>query len=378
MEDYNTNKKTIFYVANVDWFFESHRLPLALHALQSGYTVFLLTADTGRVNKIIQHNIRYINIPFKRSGTNIFHELRCILLLVKYYRRYKPDIIHHISLKAALLGSVAAKFSRQKNVINAISGFGYNFTDERNGLIQKIIRFMINFVFKGNFFFILQNPDDINMMTALNLVDPSHLVLIKGSGVDLNTFRHSIPNKNDHIRILFPARLLRDKGILEFIEAAKLIRDKVKERAKFVLAGDFDTENLASLERNELLERLEDGYIEWIGYQNNMIDVYKSSDIVVLPSYREGLPKALIEAAAIGRPIITTDVPGCRECVIDNKNGFLVPAKDVQRLANAILSLINDEKLRLEFGINSHRLAEREFSIDSVIQLTFDLYNRLS
>jgi len=377
MEDYNTKRRTIFFVANVDWFFESHRLPLALHAIKKGYDVFLLTSDTGRANSIKEHGIQYINIPFKRSGTNIFHELKCVFLLRRHYFKYKPDIIHHITIKAALLGSLAAKLSGYKKVINAISGFGYNFTDDRNGITQRIMKIMMFFSFKSNFFFILQNPDDVDMMKKMNLVESSNIILIKGSGVDLNRFAYCAPGKSGCINILFPARILRDKGVIEFINAAKLIHNEIKVKVKFILAGDIDSENLTSLREDELLPLLEKGYIEWIGYQNDMFNIFKSSDFVVLPSYREGLPKALIEASAVGRPIITTDVPGCRECVIIGNNGFLVPAKNVEELAKAMLILINDENMRLEFGINSRKIAEKEYSIYSVIQKTFDLYNRV-
>jgi glycosyltransferase involved in cell wall biosynthesis len=378
MEDCKSlKKKTLFFVVNVDWFFISHRLPLALHAIKTGYKVYLLTADTGRIKELDNSEIHFINIPFKRSGTNIIHELRCIFLLIKYYVEYKPDIIHHVSLKVALLGSLAAKMSRMKRVINAISGFGYNFTDNRNGPVQKIIKLMINIAFKGKFYFILQNPDDINMMAGLNLTESSHLVLIKGSGVDLHIFNHSEFCKKKYIQLLFPARLLKDKGIIEYIEAAKSIRSLVKGRAMFILAGDIDMENLASLSKKELMELLEKDYIEWIGYQQNMLDTYIASDIVVLPSYREGLPKSLIEAAAIGRPIITTNVSGCRECVIDSYNGFLVPVKSISDLARSMLTLIDNEELRIEFGRNSRKFAEKEFSIDSVIRATFNLYENI-
>jgi glycosyltransferase involved in cell wall biosynthesis len=375
MKDYK--KKSIFFVVNVDWFFISHRLPLALYALNTGYEVYVLTSDTGRIKELLKYGIHTVVIPFRRSGTNILEELKCIFLLKKYYRRYKPDIIHHVSLKAALLGSLAAKLTGNKNVINAISGFGYNFTDSRNGIIQKIIKIMIYVAFAGHFYFILQNPDDIAMIKNMNLTNPSHLILIKGSGVDLNDYIYSVPEKKDCIKILFPARILRDKGILEFINSAKLIRGSVISKANFIIAGDIDVENLASLKKDELLNLLEEGYIEWIGYQHNMFNVYKSCDIVVLPSYREGLPKSLIEAAAVGRPIITTNVPGCKECVINGYNGFLVPAKDVTSLAKLMLVLVNDDELRLQLGKNSRTLAEKEFSLESIIKKHNELYLRL-
>jgi glycosyltransferase involved in cell wall biosynthesis len=276
-----------------------------------------------------------------------------------------------------LLGSLAAKISRRKNVINAISGFGYNFTNDRNGIIQKIVKLMIGIAFKSNFYFILQNPDDIKMMNKFNVTEASHLILIKGSGVDLQIFNYSKSIRKKYLQILFPARILRDKGIVEFIEAAKIIRNAMKGKVLFVIAGNIDTENLASLSLEEINGLLEKEYIEWIGYQKNMVDVYKSSDIVVLPSYREGLPKSLIEAAASGRPIITTNVVGCKECVIDGYNGFLVPPKSASELAKAISILIEDENLRSKFGKNSRKLAEKEFSIDSVIKSTFNLYENI-
>jgi glycosyltransferase involved in cell wall biosynthesis len=369
---------TLFFVVNSEGFFISHRLPLALHAIKLGYNVYLLAADTGRTKELDNTGIRYINVPFRRSGTNIIHEIKCIILLVKYYIKYKPDIIHHVSLKATLLGSLAAKISKRKNIINAISGFGYNFTDDRNGLIQKIIKLMINIAFKGKFYFILQNPDDVDMMNRLNVTETSHLILIKGSGVDLQIFNYSEPTGKKYLHLLFPARILKDKGIMEFVEAARIIRSDMKGKILFIIAGDIDEGNLASLTREEVNALLEEGYIEWAGYQQNMVDVYKSSDIVVLPSYREGLPKSLIEAAAIGRPIITTDVFGCKECVINGYNGFLVPPKSSSKLAEAILSLIVNENLRLEFGRNSRKLAEKEFSIDSVIRATFNLYENIA
>ena len=157
----------LFFVVNVDWFFLSHRLPLALEAIAKGYEIYLLTADTGRKKEIEEHGINFIDIPFERSGKNIFHEISCIHLLSNHYKQLKPDIIHHVTLKAALLGSIAAKLSSARSVVNAISGLGYNFTDGRNGPLQKMIRWMMKWSFKSDhFYFILQNPDDIEIGRA--------------------------------------------------------------------------------------------------------------------------------------------------------------------------------------------------------------------
>lgn len=370
--------KRLFFVVNIDWFFLSHRLPLALEAINRGYEVYLLTADSGRRKEIEGYGIKFIEIPFERSGNNVLHELKCIRLLANYYKKYKPDIIHHVTLKAALLGSIAAKLSGLNNVINAISGLGYNFTDGRNGPLQKMIRLMMKWSFKSNhFYFILQNPDDIAMMNEVGFVPESHYRLIKGSGVDLIEFPYTMPLDKDKIRILFPARILYDKGFIELIKTANQLEPEWKGRLEFILAGDCDESNKAVVHQEDLEKLLIPGYIEWVGFKKNMVNQYIQSDIVVLPSYREGLPKSLIEACAIGRPIITTDVPGCRECVIEGYNGRLVPAKSVEPLAKAIEELCMSKEKRVEMGKNSRELAEKEFSIDSVIDKTFGIYEEI-
>lgn len=370
--------KRLFFVTNVDWFFISHRLPLALNAIQQGYEVYLLSLNTGKKQFIQENGIHFIDIPFDRSGSNVFHELKCVFLLYKNYRNYRPDIVHHVTLKAALLGSVAAKLAGQYNVVNAISGLGYNFTDGRNGRLQKLVKQLIHIAFKSKrFSFILQNPDDVNMIRGLELVPSSQVFLIKGSGVDLNKFVYSDAPNSIPLKVLFPARILLDKGVMEFINAAKFLQSEFFGKVKFILAGDCDTENLAVLGEEKLKSLLISDYIEWVGYQKNMLSVYKDSDIVVLPSYREGLPKSLIEACAIGRPIVTTDVPGCRECVISGYNGYLVSAKNEKSLADAIEILIVDGEKRCKFGVNSRLLAEKEFSIDKVVRQTFDIYSSL-
>jgi glycosyltransferase involved in cell wall biosynthesis len=300
-----------------------------------------------------------------------------LLTLVKYYLKYKPDIINHISWKPIILGSLAAKFTNCKNVVNTISGFGYVFANEQRSLTQKIMRMVIISTFKNKYNFVLQNSDDYNFVKSLNLVEPSNLTLIKGSGVDINHYAYSVCSDTEYVKLLFPARLLYDKGLMEYIQAARTIRNFIKGKALFLLAGDCDEGNPASIRKNKLLDLLEDGFIEWIGYQKKMADIYKSCDIVVLPSYREGLPKSLIEAMAIGRPIITTNAPGCNECVINGYNGLLVPVKNVPDLAEAMLTLINDKELRYKFGKNSRLLVEKEFSIDLIVHSTFDLYDKI-
>jgi glycosyltransferase involved in cell wall biosynthesis len=201
--------------------------------------------------------------------------------------------------------------------------------------------------------------------------------LIKGSGVDLKQFTFEAEIPKERVRFILPARMLIDKGVVEFIEAARKLKEKVVEKAEFILAGDCDTLNLAGIPEEKLKVMIDPPYIQWIGFQKNIFHVLKESDVVVLPSYREGLPKSLIEACAVGRPIITTDTPGCRECVVDGYNGYLVPVKNVAILAQKMKILIRDAEKRWEMGRNSRALAEKEFSIDQVIEKHLSVYNKI-
>jgi glycosyltransferase involved in cell wall biosynthesis len=201
--------------------------------------------------------------------------------------------------------------------------------------------------------------------------------LIKGSGVDLSKFTFEREIIKDKVRLILPARMLIDKGIIEFIEAAKKIKEKVFAKAEFWLVGDCDTANLAGISEENLLKMLDGSYIQWIGFKKDMFQVMKEADVVVLPSYREGLPKSLIEAAAVGRPIITTDTQGCRECVIDCYNGYLVPVKDTEVLSQKMELLINDAEKRKEMGKNSRLLAEKKFSLDKVVKKHLEIYKNL-
>lgn len=368
-------KQKLFIVVNVDSFFLSHRLPIALAAQKKGYAVTILSKDTGCRNEIQSYGLRFIDIPFKRSSTQFHTEMKCIYSLYKVYKKEKPDIIHHVTIKACILGSMAASLCGIKKVINAISGFGYNFTEGRDGIKQKFIRNLMKFTFnKNSYHYIFQNPDDIKDFSQLSNVSKTNIHLIKGSGINLDIFRFRKEIPDDKVSFVFLARMLYDKGVVEFIEAAKKIKERIGNKAEFILAGDCDTENLAGISEKKLTQLLDDPYIRWIGFQKDVYRVLERSDVVVLPSYREGLPKTLIEACAMGRPIITTDTNGCRECVIDGINGYLVPVKDKDTLADKMEILINDPEKRKVMGIHSRRLAEKEFSIESVIQNHLFIY----
>ncbi|MFB6454317.1 glycosyltransferase family 4 protein [Chitinophaga sp. Hz27] len=370
----------LFIVVNVDWFFLSHRLPIALAAKKAGYDVTIVTADTGRADDIRRHGLKMINFPFKRSGMNVREEMKCIRWLYALYKHHKPDVLHHVTIKVSLYGSIAARLNKMNGIVNAISGLGYNFIDNRGGITQRILLTMMKFGFRGGKrHFIFQNEDDVRMFRSLKIVDDKDVTLIKGSGVDLQEFEFNVKSLlQDTVQVLLPARMLRDKGVMEFIAAAEMLRPELEGKAQFILAGDIDHENLAAISAEEL-ETISDGeYIRWIGYQRDVRQALQNADVVVLPSYREGLPKSLIEAAAIGRPIVTTDVPGCRECVIHEYNGFLVPARDAETLAAAMRRLILSEEMRIAMGERSRELAEKEFGVEKVVEKTLDIYKTLA
>lgn len=369
-------KKKLVYVVNVDWFFISHRLPLALHALKNGWDVYLLTKDTGRKAELEGYGIKVIDVPFGRTSVNPLQELKCVRELTRHIKQISPDVIHNVTWKGCLWGGIAAKRAGNKHVVNALSGLGSVFISK--GVVNRIMGYLAKISFKDDYSaFIFQNPDDIKWFKTQGFATDDRIYLIKGSGIDLNTFAFKEPEPKEKLKILFPARMLRDKGLCELIEAMKILQPKYEGKVELVLAGSCGDANKTAISEDELKSMLIDGYITWIGNQKDMYPVYMDSDIVVLPSYREGLPKSLIEACAVGRPIVTTDVPGCRECVDEGVNGYLVPLKSINELADAIDKLIVNTDLRRQFGIASRKKAEAEFSIENVIEKTFGIYETI-
>lgn len=371
-------KTKILFVTNVDWFFISHRLVIAEEAYKLGYDVFLAAEDTGRSQEIIDKGIKFINLPFSRSGTNLVQEIKTLFKFYKIYNDIKPDIVHHITLKPVIYGSIIARFLKIKGVVNAVSGLGYNFTGDRMSLVSKVMLQMMRFGFnRNNISIIFQNKDDFNELKNLKVISNRNIVFwIKGSGVDLNIFKTNTFPSFDKIKILLPIRMLWDKGVQELYDASNLLKNKYNNDIQIILAGLADEDNKAGVSA-QFLKSWENGeYVKWIGYQKDMFDVFNDCHIVILPSYREGMPKTLIEACAMGRAIITTDAIGCRECVDEGINGFKVPVKDSKSLAIAIERLVNDPDKIIQMGKASRIKAESEFDINFVIKKHLEIYNQ--
>ncbi len=367
---------SLFLVVNVDWFLLTHRLPIALEAKKKGYDVTIVAIDSGYSDQITKHGFKFIPIPMSRSGLNIFVELKTILFFIQLYKKHKPDIIHQVAMKPVIYGSIASKFVKVGKVVNALPGLGFALSDSSNFLLRKTMKQLFKFAFSnGNMRFIFQNHDDYNEVVGLNIVDKKNVFIIKGSGVDLHEFAFTREPVQEKVMFFLPARILADKGIIEFIEASKIVEEKFPNQSSFIIAGRIDLENKAGISESYFKELLQNSPVIWVGEQSNIYEWLCNSNVVVLPSYREGIPKSLIEACAVGRAIITTNVPGCKEVVTNNYNGLIVEKKQIKELAAAMEFLLIHEKIRNEMGEHGRKIAEAEFSIQSVLDKTFEIYN---
>ena len=332
-----TSYEIFTFVVNVDWFFISHRLPIALKAKQLGYNVHIATTLTGHKKKLEDHGLIVHELNISRGSSNIFSALSILLKLILLFKQLKPDLVHCVTIKPVIIGGIACHFTNLKGVVFSISGLGYVFIKE--GIVNSIRKRIVSFFYKislnhKNMKVIFQNNSDKEIISQIAGLNDEEAVLIKGSGVDLKYFSFS-DSFSETPLVLLASRMLKDKGIQEFVEAAAIVK-KESGNIKFVLVGSPDPENNASITLKEILQWEESGIIEYWGQRDDMMEIISQSSIVVLPSYREGMPKILLEAAAVGRPVITTDVPGCRDAIIPNKTGLLVPMKDPLTLAEKL------------------------------------------
>ncbi|MFY0643027.1 MAG: glycosyltransferase family 4 protein [Bacteroidia bacterium] len=370
------SRKRILFVVNVDWFLVSHRLMLCQQCIEDGYEVYVSCRDTGRVNEIKDIGASFIDLPLDRSGTNVFQELSSLWFFIKLYKKVKPDVIHHITLKPVVYGSLAARMLSIP-VVNAISGLGYNLSQEKQSFSKRIMLALMRIGFKNkSLTCIFQNKDDYEAMLNAKVISKRNRIeFIKGVGVDLNQYSFSEPLHKEKLEIILPARMLWDKGILEFKKAADILFEKYQNKIQFKLLGLADTDNKAGADQEVLNSWKIEGYFAWHSFEEDMIGAYRRSDIVVLPSYREGMPKSLIEACAVGRPIVTTTAIGCKECVDEGINGYKVEVRNHEQLASAIKALIDSEQDRKKMGAEGRKKAEREFDVKNVISRHMRIYS---
>jgi glycosyltransferase involved in cell wall biosynthesis len=372
-----TQTLKILYVVTEDWYFYSHRLNIALAAQKQGFRIHIAT----RVHK---HGDKICNLGFKlhplsqlnRSTLSPWSDIRAIFELWKLYRKIKPDIVHHVALKPVLYGTLVARLLGIKKIINALGGVGSLFISKNPTMyrLQKIIIFSIRHLLKHKAQkLIVQNQDDYELWHSKAKVSSEGLVLIPGSGVDIDHFKGRQHKPNSIPQIVCASRMLWDKGIGDLVAAAKILKHK-QIRFRLMLCGAIDEQNPSVIDQQVINQWEKEGLFEWLGHIEDMAIIYKTADIAVLPSYREGLPKALLEAAACELPIVTTDVPGCRDIVQHQVNGLLVPVQDPQALANALELLINNQPLRQFYGKAGRMRVEREFADQLIIDQTLKLY----
>lgn len=370
-----SNLKVILF-ANTDWYLYNFRLSLARALQEKGYEVVLVSPQGEYSGRLQNAGFRWIDLPFSRRGINPLREILLIFRLLRIYRSEKPDIAHHFTIKCVLYGSLVGHILRLKGIINSITGLGYVFvSNERRAQIAHFVTRRFYWLVLRNTKVVFQNPDDRELFLSTGMANPKQCILIKGSGVDVVSIIPR-PEISGIPLIILPGRMLYSKGVAEFVAAAKLIK-REGVQARFVLVGQSDMGNPDGVPEEKLKEWQKDGDVEWWGWRNDMPDIYAQAHIVCLPSYREGLPRTLLEGAAAGKPLVATNVPGCREIVRDGENGLLVAVRDPNALAKALKKLIENPDLRIQMGKRSRLLVETEFSEEWVNRETLAVYDSI-
>ena len=367
--------------ANTEWYLFNFRLPLAERLRSQGFDVLLISPPGDYGKRLREAGFRWQPLPMNRRSLNPLRELGLLRHLVQLYRHEQPDVVHHFTIKCVVYGAIAAALARVPARVNAVTGLGYVFTNPalKARLLRPLVRGLLHRVLNNAYSrLILQNTSDVAAFTQAHIVDDRHIRLIKGSGVDTEHFQPTTEPvlSGPETRVLLASRLLWDKGIGEYVEAARALR-AAGLPIRFLLAGAPDPGNPASIPQRQLEAWAAEGVVELLGQVEDMRAQFAQTDIVVLPSYREGLPKSLIEAAACGLPLVTTDVPGCREVMTDGIDGLIVPVRDSAALAAAIRRLHENSEWTRRLGQAARARALAEFDERIVIEKTLAVYQEL-
>ena len=366
--------------ANTEWYLYNFRRSLAAALCAAGHNVLLLSPPGPYGEHLRELGFRWLPVPMDRRSLNPFRELALVLWLRRLFRVEQVDLVHGFTIKCAVYGSLAARLAGVPARVSAVAGMGYVFASQepKARLLRPVVRTSMRLALSGrNARLILQNPDDVALFDQARLVHSTRIRLIPGSGVDCRRFQPgSRLEPGSRFRVLLAARLLWDKGVAEYVEAARRLRAEGRD-ITFLLAGTPDPGNPASVPETAIRGWVDEGLLQWLGHVEDMPALLGAVDVVVLPSYREGLPKSLIEAAACGLPLVTTDAPGCREVVSDGVDGLLVPVRDAVALARAIARLQDDAALRGRLGAAARAKALAQFDERIVIERTIAVYREL-
>jgi len=373
-----SKNRKILYLVTEDWYFLSHRLPMARAARDQGFEVVVATrVDQGR-EAIENEGFRVIPLSMDRKGKNPLAELVSIFSIARIYRHEKPDIVHHVAMKPILYGSIAAWVSSVPAVVNAFAGMGYVFIS--NSLLARSLRpifiLLFRFLFKQKGrVLVVQNADDMAAAKRLNLGADDKIYLIRGSGIDTEKF-HPVPEPDGVPVVILVGRMLWDKGVGELVDAARMLKERgVKVVVRLI--GEPDPANPRAIPESLLKEWVSQGLVEWLGRRDDIAKLMQESNIVVLPSYREGMPKSLLEGAACERALVATDVPGCRDLVTHGANGLLVPFKDAHALADAIERLVVDSPLRKKLAATARQHVQSRYSNEVIADQISKVYRSL-
>lgn len=375
---YNFMKKLLI-VVNTPEFFISHWLSIAVRAKDKGLEVHIASGEGDGIKKIMEYGFFHHAIPLTRSGQNGFHEIKALVELYRLFRQLKPDVVHTISIKPVIYGGIVGRLASVPSMVATISGLGTVFIGEegvrarvRRWLVTVLYRFSLN---HSNLAVIFENPDDRETFLKSKVLESNRTHLISGAGVDLQEFDHVAEPSGIPV-VVMASRLLRDKGVIEFVDAARLLKAR-GVRVIMRLVGSVDLENPTSITESEFRQWRNEKVVDLLGYREDIAIQYANANIVCLPSYREGLPRSLIEAAACGRAVVTTDVPGCRHAIEPDVTGILVPVKNSVALADAIQLLTESPRKRSRMGKAGRKLAEKSFSIDSIVDQYHGIYEEL-
>jgi glycosyltransferase involved in cell wall biosynthesis len=370
--------KILFFI-NEDWAFLLQWRRLAEACRAAGWEVVIATHVTDRAQEIVDAGFVLEPLPFERRGVNPLKEVRTLLALAAILRRHRPDLMHCIAVKPVLYGALVAGLAVRCPVIGTFSGLGYVFTGR--GLAVRLLAAVVAPALRvalglAAVDLIVQNDDDRLEVARLGLVDPRRVTVIPGGvGVDLDAFPALPPPKTTPIIFALVARMLADKGVVEAVDAIGLARSRGAD-CRLWLVGGPDPQNPTAISEDTLRRWQRDGAAEWLGHRADIVAIWRQAHVALLPSYREGMPTALMEAASCGRPILTTDVPGCRAVIEDGVEGLLVPARDAAALADAIVRLVAEEPVRLSMGRAARRRAERWFDHRRVSEAHLAVYRK--
>lgn len=377
MKDSVEKRKKYCLFVNVDWFVLSHFSDYLKHIITQNIDVTVMTLNTGRCGEIRALGVNVVEINLHRGYSNLLFELRTLIRIYRSVRSVSPDVLELITIKAVVYGGLASKLLKINKTVFYMSGLGAVFTNHTTTgrLKAALITNLYKFIMRSNSTeVIVENDDDRHTFTSVVRLTESQVHLIPGVGVDMNQFSPENTRTSRKLRVAMVSRLLYDKGVLEFVEAARLCKS-TRPEVEFLLVGDTDPTNPASVNQKDLEYFRRDHTVELLGHSTDVASLMKTLDILVLPSYREGFPKVIMEAAATGLPVVTTDVTGCRSAVVHNETGFIVPSKNVEALAQSVAKLLDSAGLRSAMGDKAREFATSNFDVNRLSATHVSVWN---